>query len=307
MTRQARPRASQGLSSQQAERLKTLLDAFNTAARVVERIRFDPIEFPGRYQHPRDIEVSGLLAAALAYGRADLFKPKIDQLLSHMGTSPADFVAGLTLSRAAKLLDGFVYRFNLAADVGVLLIGIQQALAEHGSLDALFVSGLKGDAPLHSALDAFTRSLRDVPLAPIEKALGPTRGLGHLLPAPLGKGAAKRLNLYLRWMVRGPDAVDFGIWKQVSPAALLVPLDTHVARIAHHLGLTDRTDLSWRTAEEITRSLRRLDPDDPVKYDFALCHYGMSGICPAAPIRENCARCSLRPVCRGRHRGSRKG
>lgn len=261
------------------------------------RIAFDPLEFPHRYQDPRDIEVSALLAAALAYGRADLFRPKVDALLKRMGGSPATFVRELDVAGARALLEGFVYRFNVGTDVAVLLLGMGRALREHGSLEALFLQGLRTRGSWHGALDAFTTALRDVPMEPLRAALGPERGLHHLLPSPLGAGAAKRLNLFLRWMVRGPDGVDLGIWKRVRPSALLIPLDTHIGRISKHLGLTRRNDLSWRTAEEVTASLRALDAKDPVRFDFALCHYGMSGVCPATPRADNCARCLLLPSC----------
>jgi uncharacterized protein (TIGR02757 family) len=204
---------------------------------------------------------------------------------------------------ARALLGGFVYRFNVGTDVAVLLMGMGRALRQHGSLEALFVQGLTARGSWHGALDAFTAALREVPLEPLRRALGPERGLRHLLPSPLGAGAAKRLNLFLRWMVRGKDAVDFGLWRQVRPSSLLIPLDTHISRIARHLGLTRRLDLSWRTAQEVTASLRMLDAEDPVRYDFALCHYGMSGVCPTRPIPQNCARCLLQPACRvGRRR-----
>jgi len=255
------------------------------------------VEFPHRYTDPRDIEVSALLAAALAYGRADLFRPKVDGLLRHMGASPADYVRELDVERASKLLHGFVYRFNVGTDVAVLLLGMGQVLREHGSLEALFVRGWEAHGTIHGALSDFTAALRDVPMGELRRVLGKERGLHHLLPSPLGAGAAKRLNLYLRWMVRGPDAVDFGIWKRMPASALVIPLDTHIGRIARHLGLTKRKDLSWRTAEEVTASLRRLDERDPVRYDFALCHYGMSGVCPAKPIPDNCSRCKLLPAC----------
>ena len=91
--------------------------------------------------------------------------------------------------------------------------------------------------------------------------------------------------------------MDLGIWTRVRPSALLIPLDTHIGRISLHLGLTRRKDSSWRTAEEITASLRALDAEDPVRFDFALCHYGMSGVCPAKPVPENCARCELLTAC----------
>lgn len=284
------------LSVERAARLKPLLDAFTEERPWVERVRADPVEFPHRYGDPRDVEVVALLAASLAYGRADLFKPKVGWVLDRLGAHPAAALAELTEARAAKLVDGFVYRFNVATDLAVLLLGIGRTLTRRGSLEAHFVSGL--GASWQGALAAFARGLRAAaPERELVRRLGPTRGLHHLLPSAEA-GAAKRLNLYLRWMVRGPDAVDFGVWRRVSPAQLLMPVDTHVMRIARWLGLTDRQTISWAAAEEITASLRRLDAADPVRYDFALCHYGMSGACPARPVRENCRRCPLRAECR---------
>jgi uncharacterized protein (TIGR02757 family) len=287
------------ISTARATRLKPLLDAFADDRPWGHRVTADPVELVHRYSDPRDIEVSGLLAAALAYGRADLFKPRVAGLLEQMGDSPAGYVSELTVARAKKLLDGFVYRFNLGTDVAVLLMGAGATLRRLGSLEALVVEGLAQRETLHGALAHFTKQLRGAaPLGELRRRLGPDRGLHHLLPHPLGAGAAKRLNLYLRWMVRGPDPVDLGVWRRISPAQLIIPLDTHVQRISRLLGLTKRNDLSWRTAEDVTASLRLLDPEDPVRYDFALCHYGMSGACPARPVRANCLRCSLKGECR---------
>jgi uncharacterized protein (TIGR02757 family) len=246
------------------------------------------------------------LAAALAYGRVDLFAPKVDALLAGMGRSPAAFVAELTPARAKPLLDRFVYRFNLGADIGVLLLGAGRALREEGSLEASFKAAFdEADGALHAALSLWTAQLRRVPLASVTRALGPVRGLDHLLPSPLGPGAAKRLNLYLRWMVRGPDEVDFGIWKSIPASALVIPLDTHIARVAKRLGLTRRTDQGWKTAMEVTASLRQVDPADPVRFDFALCHHGMSGFCPVKPVKQNCATCVLRAACKVGRRSDR--
>jgi len=263
------------------------------------RLTLDPVSFPHRYKHPRDVEVAGLLAALLAYGRADLFRPKIHLLLRGMGRSPAAFVRRLTPGRARSLLSGFVYRFNVGADVAVLLLGMGRMLRQTGSLEAGFRHGLDAHpTDLHAALATFVAALRDVDVAAVERVLGPVRGLGHLLPVPLGPGAAKRLHLYLRWMVRGPDGVDLGIWKSIPPAALLVPLDTHVARLSWRLGLTRRRTLGWRTAEEVTENLRRIDAADPVRFDFVLCHHGMSGACPPRARPELCRVCALHSECR---------
>lgn len=285
------------ISRAKAAALKPELEAFLRSYPHEERIPFDPVEFPHRFQNPRDIEVSALLSASLAYGRADLFKPKLARIHEQMGGSPAAFVSELKIPRAAKLFSDFVYRFNVGTDLAVLLLGMGKALREHGSLEALFVSQLETEGALQPALRGFTAAIRAVPLKDLRKAMGKERGLHHLLPSPDNTGAAKRLNLYLRWMVRGPDPVDFGIWKRVPKRALLIPLDTHIARMSKNLGLTKRKDLSWRTAEEITESLKLLDPEDPVRYDFALCHFGMSGRCPARVTTENCAKCALLGSC----------
>jgi uncharacterized protein (TIGR02757 family) len=277
-------------------RLRERLLAFLAEAPQRQRIQDDPVELPHRYTDPRDIEVAALLSASLAYGRVDLFKPKLEVLLGKMGRSPSDFVASLTVPAARELLDGFVYRFNVGTDVAVLLLGMGQALRTRGSLEATFLAGLDGD--WHASIGRFTAAIRDVPLAPLRSAMGKERGLDHLLPSPLGPGAAKRLNLFLRWMVRGPDEVDFGIWRGVAASRLLIPLDTHIARIATRIGLTRRKDLGWKTAEEITSALRAVDPEDPVRFDFALCHHGMSGICAPVTSPDVCRSCALKSVCR---------
>jgi uncharacterized protein (TIGR02757 family) len=292
------------LSKRRAERLGPLLVSLVDRREVHERIRFDPVEFPRRYAEKRDIEVVGLLSTALAYGRADVFRPKIASILEHLGPSPAAWVEAATVSRVARVVDGFVYRFNVPADLAVLLLGMGATLRTHGSLESVFVQGLEREGEFRKALAAFSRSILDAaPTEAIVRRLGSVRGLAHLLPT--GNGTSKRLSLYLRWMVRGPDAVDFGIWKRIAPSKLVIPLDTHIARLSSWLGLTSRKTQSWAMAEEITDSLRLVDVDDPVRFDFALCHYGMSGACPTTPIRANCARCVLRSECQHGRRLSR--
>lgn len=294
MSRRRPPR----LSEARAARLGRALRVLERRSPPRRRLPLDPVSFPHRYRHPRDVEVAGLLAASLAYGRADLFLPKVDGLLRAMGRSPAAFVRRLTPVRAGPLLSGFVYRFNVGADVAVLLLGLGRMLREAGSIEAGFLRALAAHpGDLHRAMGAFVAALRDVDVPAVERVLGPVRGLGHLLPVPLGPGAAKRLHLYLRWMVRGPDGVDLGIWKRVPPSALLVPLDTHVARLSWRLGLTRRRTMGWKAAEDVTENLRRIDAEDPVRFDFVLCHHGMSGACPPRPRVELCQVCALRAEC----------
>src|SRR5499433_1759532 len=204
------------LSPERAARLRRALERLERTSPPRRRVPLDPVSLPHRYRDPRDIEVAALLAASLAYGRADLFLPRVERLLAGMGPSPAAFVRGLTPAGARTLLSGFVYRFNVGADVAVLLLGMGRMLVRRGSLEAGFVAArAEAGGELHGALDGFVRELRGVDIAAVERVLGKTRGLDHLLPVPLGAGAAKRLHLFLRWMVRGPDEVDLGVWKQV--------------------------------------------------------------------------------------------
>ena len=290
------------LSPARAALLRPRLEALEAGLDRAARIGFDPVELPRRHADPGDQEVAGLVAASLAYGRADVFKPVLERVLATMGPSPARFAESFAHAPDPAAFSWFLYRFNRPADLAALVAAIGHARLAHGSLGArfaaLFAEEGGGASALRPALARFARELREAP--PVRKLLarrGP-RGLLHLLPDPSGPGASKRWNLYLRWMVRGPDEVDLGVWKGVPPSALVVPLDTHLHRIARCLGLTARRDASWRTAEEITASLRRLDPDDPVRHDFALCHLGMSGACPARRDPARCGACPLAGVCR---------
>jgi uncharacterized protein (TIGR02757 family) len=271
-------------------RLLSLLAATDAPA----RIKGDPVELPHGYRKAEDVEVSALLSAALAYGRVDLFKPRLVELHAWLGPSPAAAARELSLSRLQKLVGRFAYRMTGPEEVAALLAGAGALLREHGSLGAAFANWFteSGEPTVRGALGRLVDAL--VSAAPG----GASRRLKHLLPHPARGSACKRLNLFLRWMVRGPDPVDFGLWRGVPAAALVMPLDTHVHRISQLIGLTRRTDLSWATAEEITARLRALDPRDPVRFDFALSHLGISGSCAARRDERRCAGCPLRPVCK---------
>lgn len=282
-----------------ARALRPLLEALEAGLDRAARIAADPVEFPRAYTDPADAEVAGLLAVSLAYGRADLFKPVVARILGVMGPRPARFAEGFAAAPDRDAFAGVVYRFNRPADLAALVAAIGHLRRVHGGLGARFRALFQaGGGALRPALAAFAAELRQAPqVAPLLRGRG-LRGLRHLLPDPAGPGASKRLNLYLRWMVRGPDAVDLGLWRGVPPAALVVPLDTHVHRVARTLGLTRRLDASWRTAEEITAGLRLIDPEDPVRFDFALCHLGMSGRCPPRRDAARCGVCALLGACR---------
>lgn len=282
--------------------MQPLLDALDARLDRAARIAADPVELPRRWSDPLDQEVAALFAAALAYGRADVFKPVLERVLAEMGPSPAAFVRAFVRSPRKGAFAGAVYRFNRPADLAALAAAAGHVALRHGSLGERFAGLFEeegGGAPaLRPALARFAAELRGAPEAGRLLRGRGRRGLLHLLPDAAGPGASKRWNLYLRWMVRGPDAVDLGAWRGlVPPSALVVPLDTHVHRVARCLGLTARPDASWRTAEEITAALRRIDPGDPVRFDFALCHLGMSGACPARRDPSACEACPLAPAC----------
>jgi uncharacterized protein (TIGR02757 family) len=285
-----------------ATRLAPVLDRFQRTFDAAARLSADPVEFPRRYADAGDAEVAGLVAACLAYGRADVFKPRLEEILAAAGPSPAAFAARLARAPEAEPFRGFRYRFNQPEDVAALLAAAGWVRERHGSLGARFAALLAAASgephPLRGALARFAGEIREAPPARALLVRRGPRGLRHLCPDPAAGGAAKRWNLYLRWMVRGPDGVDLGIWRDVSPSRLVVPLDTHVARVARRLGLTRRRDLSWRTAEEVTAALRAVDPLDPVRFDFALCHLGMSGGCPPRRDPRRCLGCALVEECR---------
>ncbi|TMA24062.1 MAG: TIGR02757 family protein [Deltaproteobacteria bacterium] len=281
-----------------AELLRPALDALLASTDAPERVRGDPVELPHRYSDACDIEVAALLSAALAYGRVDLFKPRLTALLAALGPSPADTARNSTPVELLRKARGFAYRMTDARDVACLLYGAGAILREHGSLGASFAKHYRKCSNLRGALGAFVDELCAPDFRPITGKRTPTRRLKHLLPHPDRGSACKRLNLFLRWMVRGPDGVDFGLWREIPRAELVVPLDTHVHRIGRFIGLTQRKDLSWRTAEDVTRRLRYLDPADPVRYDFALSHLGISGTCAARKDARRCADCPLKPICK---------
>jgi uncharacterized protein (TIGR02757 family) len=278
--------------------LRPALDALLAATDAPARMRGDPVELPHRYSDPRDVEVAALLCAALAYGRVDLFKPRLAALLEALGASPAEVAMKSSPRELLRRAKGFSYRMTDGRDVACLLLGAGAILRRHGTLGACFSGHYRQAGSVREALGAFVGDLCAPDFTPITGQRGPTRRLKHLLPHPERGSACKRLNLFLRWMVRGPDGVDFGLWREVPAAGLVVPLDTHVHRIGRFIGLTNRKDLSWKTAEEITRRLRVLDPADPVRYDFALSHLGISGTCAARKDSRRCAGCPLKPICR---------
>jgi uncharacterized protein (TIGR02757 family) len=229
-----------------------------------EFVHPDPLEVLYDYGDPLDREIVGLVAASLSYGRVKSILASVRSVLARM-PSPAAFLAGASARELRDTFADFKHRFATGEELAVLLIGVKRVLERHGSLHAPFSAGLRDEhGTVVPALIAFTTELR--------RAAG---GLDdHLLPSPERGSACKRLNLFLRWMVRR-DEVDPGGWDAVPPAKLLVPLDVHMHRICRALGLTRRNQADLRTAVEATEGFKAFAPDDPVRYDFALTRLGI--------------------------------
>jgi uncharacterized protein (TIGR02757 family) len=274
-------------------RVRERLDVLVATSDVAANLEADPLGFVHRAA-PADREVVALVAATLAFGQVKTIRASIARVLAALGDAPAHAVDTLDEAALAARLDGFVHRVYRGRDVARMLASAGALRRAHGSLGAYFAARFEARGDLREALADLADALRG-------GALGdgrlPSRGLAHLVPDPRKGSASKRLLLWLRWMVRPADGVDLGLW-DVPAAALVIPVDTHVHRIARNLGLTRRRDASWRTAEEITSVLRRFDPSDPVKYDFAICHLGVSRSCPSRRDEAKCATCAVRTACR---------
>lgn len=263
--------------------LNRLLEGHDAAA---HRAR-DPVSFVHAFPSPADREVVGLIASSLAFGNVVAIKRSVARVLDVLGPAPAQAVDALSRAELEARLDGFVHRVWRGAHVAALLANAGALRRAHGSLGAVLAETLSRAPDLREALACFADALRGP---------DPDRGLAHLVPDPRAGSACKRLLLYLRWMCRPADGVDLGVWP-IPASALIIPVDTHVLRIGQNLGLTARRDASWRTAEEITASLRALDAQDPVRYDFAICHLGVSRACPSRRDPEKCRACVVKRVC----------
>jgi uncharacterized protein (TIGR02757 family) len=276
------------------EPLERLYREFDYGARVAR----DAIEFPLRYPATADREVVALLTTCLAYGRVDLFGRALHGVLQAMGPSPAAFVRDFDARRDAGAFAGFIYRFNRPRDLVAFCVATRDLLARYGTLEKCFSAGdVEPAGRIGPALERFVRALLNADVRDVFPRGRLSRGYRHLFPLPSGGGPCKRLHLFLRWMVRR-EPPDLGLWTSISPARLLMPIDTHVENMSRAIGLTRRRSRNWKMAEEITRRLALVDPADPVKYDFALCHTRMSGECRDRRDPVVCAPCGLRAVCR---------
>jgi uncharacterized protein (TIGR02757 family) len=257
----------------------------------------DPIQIVRRFREPADQEIVGFCAAGLAFGRVASVMQSVERVVSVMGPTPAEFVRRFEPSTDGAPLEGLVHRWTRGPDLIALFWLLRQMLEQAGSIESFFLQGYDPNAEdIRPALESFSVRAMRLDLSAAYGRVPDRPGVAYFFPRPSCGSGCKRLNLYLRWMVRR-DAIDLGVWSRVAPSKLIVPLDVHVIRLGRCLGLTHYTSPGWKMAAEITASLRAMHPNDPTRYDFALCHVGMRDQCGfRRPIRD--ARCPLRGFCR---------
>ena len=230
-------------------------------------IESDPVSIPHRFTKKQDVEIAGFLAATIAWGNRKSIIQNADRLMKWMDDSPFEFLTQAT-ANDLKPFGKFVHRTFNGVDCVYFLKALRHLYKKHQSLEGAFADGMKaGDTDVLNAIVNFRKEFFSIP--------HPARTEKHVSD-PSGKSSAKRLCMYLRWMVRNDRAgVDFGLWKKISPAQLCLPLDVHTGNVSRALGLLKRKQNDWNAVQEVTGNLRLLDPLDPVRYDFALFGLGV--------------------------------
>lgn len=234
----------------------------------------DPLQFLYGYQDLREREVVGLIASSLAYGRVAQILKSVSSILDQMNPSPLSSLLNTSRKSLFATFARFKHRFTTGEELAQMLWATRCTIDRFGSLQACFAACSNDEDTILPALSKFVKEL---------KAVLPKGKKNSLLPSPDGGSACKRLNLFLRWMVRR-DEVDPGGWTKVPEAKLIIPLDTHMHRICLLLNLTGRKQADMRTAIEITHAFRRIVPEDPVRYDFALTRLGIRKEAPRTPL-----------------------
>jgi uncharacterized protein (TIGR02757 family) len=278
-------------------KLERLYEVYNR-----EDAALDPVQVVRRYSRREDQELVGFCAAALAFGRVQSVLNTVDTLARALGPAPADFVRSFDPKAPHPEVRAMVHRWTRGVDIVALLWLLRQMIERSGSIERFFLEGYDPAAiDIGDALDSFSRRALALDLRAAYGRRIPARaGVCYFFTRPSAGSGCKRLNLFLRWMVRR-DAVDLGAWPSISPSKLIVPLDTHVIRLGRCLGLTRYTSPGWPMAAEITASLRSIDPEDPVRFDFSICHVGMMNACGFGR-RQGDTQCPLKGICRPRRR-----
>ncbi|MEN8208423.1 MAG: TIGR02757 family protein [Candidatus Fermentibacteria bacterium] len=252
------------------ERLESIYTEYNRR----EYIHPDPLEFLWRYNSTEDREIVGLIASGLAYGRVARILKSTERILEVLGPAPSAFLQDVSRRELFEMLAGFKHRFTTSFEM-IALLKSASAIQKQWGLLGNMLGTYMSECTYNDALERFVETI--LQSAGMKKC--------SLLPRPSLGSACKRLQLYMRWMIR-TDEVDPGGWEWISPSVLIVPLDVHMFRAAGALGFTRRKTASLAAAFEITEHFRAVSPDDPVKYDFALTRMGIQGLHEDSMFRE---------------------
>jgi len=278
--------------------VKSVLDRLYEA-RSPLHLANDPLSFCHRFDNPADQEIAAIIASAFAYGNVKIILRTLELIFAELGPSPRRYLETFNPAAGIKTFSRFKHRFNDGRDLVALLWAIRSMMREAGSVNAFFLRFHDTTAQdITGTLNGYSSAVLALDYSPVFGETAAPNGsyFPFLFPAPAAGSACKRLCMFLRWVVRPADGIDLGIWQGVSPAQLIIPVDTHIRRICFYLRFTTRTSADWRMASEITAALRRLDPFDPVKYDFSLAHLGISEGCDGSDS-INCLTCNIRGIC----------
>jgi uncharacterized protein (TIGR02757 family) len=260
------------------------------------------VSFCHRFDDPLDQEIVGLFASSLAYGNVQSILRSLDNVVSKMTPSPRRFIEDLDIKHCKEMFYGFKHRFNNGRDLCALFLAAKNMIEKADSIGFFITSFHDSRADdITETLSSFSDEVLRMDYSSIfgSRELPPDSYFRFFFPSPAGGSACKRLCMYLRWMVRPADGVDLGLWSGISPSQLIIPVDAHIERLSRFLGFTSRRQPDWRMAREITATLKEFDPEDPVKYDFSLCHLGISEGCNGRN-RTVCLTCALAEVCGGK-------
>lgn len=255
----------------------------------------DPLAFVHRYSDDADREIVGFLASTLAFGNVRAIQASVSGVLEAMGASPSAFVDRFDPRTDTEAFAGLYHRWIRGMDLAALMLVLRRMREEAGSIGGFFMQGYDpGHEDVGPALASFSERARALAAqAPVPRE-GRAATVARFFASPRDGSACKRLNLYLRWMVRDGDGLDLGLWRGVSRRQLVLPLDTHLVRLSRALGLSHRRSPGWRMAVEATRSLALFDPEDPVKYDFSLSRLGILDRCLHGRDALDCRACPVR-------------
>lgn len=267
--------------------LKSFLEFLYTRYNSPHFISSDPIKWVHNFNDPVQIEISAFISSVFAYGRVDQIDLALKKVFQLLGKDPLTFLFATSNDEIRRSVDKIYYRFYTSSDIYTLLVFLKSYFSEHLSLSYLFEikNGYVSFQPMFEKWQHFI----------VTNELEST-GTRYMVPDPGKKSASKRMMMFLRWMVR-KDEIDFGIWQNIKTEQLLLPMDTHVSRICYYLGLSENSQSTFRNSVSVTENLKRLNGNDPVKYDFAISRLGILNECPAKRDILKCHDCHLVTVC----------